>query len=74
MNTLTVIYIMGAAAVGFIAGLVFELMLDARTIRDLQDQNRKLRLENTQLKRNEHVEIIEIKDDRAQPESYFTPF
>lgn len=66
MNMLTMIYIFGAAAVGLLIGMIVELMLDAKTIRELQDDNRRLRLEkrdlelqNRQLKK---IEVIEITD------------
>ena len=74
MNLLEIIYLCGATAVGFIFGMIVELMVDAQTVRDLQQQNRKLRLEIAQAKKTEHVEVIEITDNRATPETYFTPF
>ena len=58
--------------------MLIELMVDARTIADLQDANRKLKLEKQQLKGSQHVEVIEITDNRGndmQPETnYFKPF
>ena len=60
MNGLTIIYIIGALAIGFLVGMVVELMIDTQTVRDLQEQNRKLRLEVAQAKKN--PEIIEIYD------------
>ena len=74
MNGLTIIYIIGALAVGFLFGMILELIIDAKTIRELQDDNRRLRLLNEQISREQKVEVIEINDNRAQPESYFTPF
>ena len=62
MNGLEIIYLIGAAAVGVLAGMIIELSIDAQTIRDLQDHNRKLRLENEQLKKNQNIEHIEIVD------------
>lgn len=38
--------------------MIVELMIDAETIRDLQAQNRKLRLELAQERQTDHVEII----------------
>ena len=62
MNLLNIIYLFGAMALGFIFGMVVELMLDAETIRDLQNQNRKLRLELAQERKSPTV--IEINDNR----------
>lgn len=69
---LSAIYMAGALALGFIAGLVVEFFIDAKTIRELQAENRRLQLLAEQMKTAPRV--IEIKDNRAQPESYFTPF
>lgn len=73
MNMLTMIYIFGAAAVGLLIGMIVELMLDAKTIRELQDDNRRLRLEkrdlelqNRQLKK---IEVIEIMDKTVDVEN-----
>lgn len=66
MNALEIIYLMGALAVGFIFGLIVELMIDAQTIRELQEKNRKLTLENTQLRREAKHEVIEIVDNRTK--------
>lgn len=74
MNGLTIIYIIGALAIGFLFGMILELIIDAKTIRELQDDNHRLRLLNEQISREQTVEIIEINDNRAQPESYFAPF
>lgn len=60
MNGLTIIYIIGALAIGFLVGIIVELMIDAQTVRDLQEQNKKLRLEVAQAKKN--PEVIEIYD------------
>lgn len=66
MNALEIIYLIGALAVGFIFGLIVELMIDATTIRELQDKNRKLTLENVQLRREAKREVIEIVDNRTK--------
>ena len=63
MNALEIIYLIGALAVGLIIGMVVEMMIDAGTIRDLQAHNRKLRLENAQLRKE--PEVIEIFDNRS---------
>lgn len=66
MNALEIIYLMGTLAVGFIFGLIVELMIDTTTIRELQEKNRKLTLENTQLRREAKHEVIEIVDNRTK--------
>ena len=60
MNLLQIIYLFGATALGLIFGMIIELMIDAGTIRDLQAQNRKLRLELAQERKS--PEVIEIVD------------
>ena len=66
MNALEIIYIVGALAIGFLMGMILELFLEAQTIRDLQDDNRRLRLLNAdlekKLKENHKVEVFEICD------------
>ena len=74
MNGLTIIYIIGALAVGFLLGMILELIIDSKTIRELQEDNHRLRLLNEQISAERDVKVIEINDNRAQPESYFTPF
>ena len=46
MNLLGIIYLLGAAAVGFIAGMIVELGIDSETIRMLKEHIHKLELEN----------------------------
>lgn len=78
MNGLQIVYIIGALALGFLFGMILELMLDAGTIRDLQDDNRRLRLSIQQITKQEkdRVEVIEINDNRqnAPVTNYFKPF
>ena len=73
MNILNFIYMIGAFAVGLLIGMIVELMLDARTIRELQDDNRRLRLELRQLelenKKLKKVEVIEINDNSLDPDN-----
>lgn len=70
---LTMIYIFGAAAVGLLIGMIVELMLDAKTIRELQDDNRKLRLEKRglelQIRDLKKTEVIEITDKTVDVEN-----
>lgn len=75
MNFLTIIYIIGALAIGVIAGMILELGIDSETIKGLRDHNEKLRLENEALRKESKAEVIEIIDRRASnPENLFTPF
>ena len=60
MNGLEIIYCVGSLAIGVIIGMVIELMIDSETIRELQNDNRKLKLELEQEKKS--PEIIEIYD------------
>ena len=66
MNVLEVIYILGAVGVGVLIGMIMELSIEATTIRDLQDKNHKLRLENAQLRQEAKHEVIEIIDNRTK--------
>ena len=65
MNLLEIIYMVGAAAIGLIIGMVIEYVIDFQIVRDIQTENRKLRLENEQLKQEVKHEIIEIVDNRT---------
>ena len=61
----------GAMALGVLIGLIVELILDTQTIQELRDKNRRLTLENVQLRREqlrreEKHEVIEIIDNRAK--------
>ena len=65
MNLLNIIYFLGVGAICLVAGMVIEMFLDNKAIRELQDDNRKLRLENQQLKQEVKHEVIEIVDNRT---------
>jgi uncharacterized membrane protein (DUF106 family) len=66
---LTVIYCIGAAAVGFIFGLIVELFIDAEQVNRLSKNVEKLTLENIQLQQEAKHEAkpqkIEILDRRS---------
>lgn len=66
MNLLNIIYFLGVGAICLVAGMVIEMFLDNKAIRELQDDNRKLRLENQQLKQEVKHEVIEIVDNRTE--------
>jgi hypothetical protein len=49
-------------ATGVLIGMIVELILDNQTIMELREKNRKLTLENIQLRREAKHEVIEIVD------------
>ena len=63
MNLLSIITMLGVAAVGFIAGMIIELGIDSETIRSLRDHNEKLQMENAQLRNESTIERVEIIDN-----------
>ena len=65
MNALTIIYMIGAFAIGALIGMIIELFIDAETIKELQARNDKLALENEQLRQEAKREVIEIVDKRT---------
>lgn len=65
MNALTLIYMIGAFAIGALIGMIIELFIDAETIKELQARNDKLALENEQLRQEAKPEVIEIVDKRT---------
>lgn len=65
MNLLDIIYYLGVGAVCLIVGMAIEMLLDNKVIRELQDDIRKLRLENEQLQRESKHEVVEIVDNRT---------
>lgn len=60
--------------VGALIGMIVELIVDNKTITELQDKNRKLKLENEQLRRAAKHEVIEIVDNRITDEVKFGGF
>jgi uncharacterized membrane protein (DUF106 family) len=75
MNLLTIIYIVGAVAIGVIVGMIIELGIDSETIRTLREHNDKLQLENEALRQESPKEVIEILDRRSfEAGSLFDPF
>lgn len=66
MTALTVIYSLGALALGFLLGMVLQVFIDSDQIRRLIKRNDRLKLENEALM-NGKPEVIEIVDKR-QPE------
>lgn len=74
MNGLQIILMVFIGVVGILIGMIVELIVDNHTIDELKEHNHRLKLENEQLRRAAKHEVIEINDNRAQPESYFAPF
>ena len=75
MNLLTIIYIVGAVAIGVFVGMILELGIDSETIRALREHNDKLQLENEALRKESPKEVIEILDRRSfEAGSLFDPF
>ena len=71
MNFLHLIYAIGIFFVGTISGVVIEYFVDVDILKDIQNENRKLRLENEQLKNREPVvERLEIVDSRRKPNDF----
>ena len=76
MTALTVIYIIGALAVGFLIGMILELVIDAQTIRELQEDNRRVKMELEMIqKEKKQPQTVEILDRRSiETGNLFTPF
>ena len=65
----------GCLALGILAGMILELVIDAKTIRELQDDARRLRLKLDAANKKTPPEIITINDYRqTQDGEYFKPF
>lgn len=76
MTALTIIYIIGALAVGFLIGMILELVIDAQTIRELQEDNRRVKMELELIqKEKRQPQTVEILDRRSiETGNLFTPF
>lgn len=74
MNGLQIIFMVFTGVVGALIGMIVELIVDSKTITDLQEKNRKLKLENEQLRRAAKHEVIEIVDNRTTDEVKFGGF
>lgn len=74
MNGLQIIFMVFTGVVGALIGMIVELIVDNKTITDLQARNRKLNYENEQLRRAAKHEVIEIIDNRTTDEVKFGGF
>lgn len=73
MNTLTIIYLVTAFAVGTFVGMVLELIADNSLIQSLEDENRHLRIKlAAEEKKPERIEIIDRTSVEAK--NLFDPF
>lgn len=74
---LTVIYVIGASAVGFLAGIIVEVFIDADQVRRMNAKISELETMNQSLIDGK-TEVIEIVDNRTKDEpvchDYFKPF
>ena len=68
------LYTLAVSGIGLLCGLALKTRIDADVIRVLEIKNRELHRENEQLKKQQAPEVIEIRDHRQEPETYFTPF
>lgn len=71
------IYLIGALAIGFLLGLVFEYFIDVKMVQDAQKENKILRLKLAEAKKTqkvEHIQTIEIIDNRKSNEVKFGGF
>lgn len=72
------IYLIAALIVGLFMGVVLEYFIDVGIIRDLQNENKALRMKLAEAKKSrkvEHIQTVEIVDRRASnPDNLFQPF
>lgn len=71
MTALTIIYSLGALALGFLVGMILQAFIDSDQIGQLIRRNDRLKLENEALI-NGKKEVIEIVDKRQPDEVDFS--
>lgn len=71
---LDAIFLLAAAGGGLLVGMIITAFFDEKGLAEMRDENRALRAEIAELKKRKAAKVIEINDNRAQPESYFAPF
>jgi hypothetical protein len=70
-----IIYLIGALAIGFLFGIVVELIFEAKQLTELQRDYRKLELENEMLRKEVPTErVIEIIDNTVGKDIEFGGF
>ena len=70
---------MGAIAIGTFLGVVLEYFIDVQLMRDLQNENRLLRLKLAEAKKTRKVEHIDHRasnptEDKQDEDDFFKPF
>ena len=72
------IYRIAFLAVGLILGVVLEYFIDVGLMREMQNENKALRMKLAEAKKSrkvEHIQTVEIVDRRASnPDNLFAPF
>ena len=75
MNGLQIIYMIGALAVGFICGMICELLTANETFQKINKKNERLELEVEYLRKSlQEAHQLEIVENDGEPKNYFTPF
>lgn len=75
MNYLLIaLYTLAIFVIGLLAGIALRASLDAEAFRMIEAENRDLHRENAKLKKQAAPEVIEIRDERPEPENFFAPF
>lgn len=61
---------------GFLIGMILELVIDAQTIRELQEDNRRVKMELELIQKEKtQPQTVEILDRRSiETSNLFTPF
>jgi uncharacterized membrane protein (DUF106 family) len=59
---------------GAIVGIIIGTLLGWKRVVEMLDEVNELKYENEKLKKEAKTEVIEIRDNRAQPDNYFIPF
>lgn len=67
MDFTTILYILGGIAVGFVLGMIAEMVADNEHLARAERRNECLKMENEALKSGK-TEIIEIVDKRSKPD------
>lgn len=69
-----ILYTVFIMAVGFALGFITKERLDNEALKEAAEEATKLYNENWELRKRDHVEIINISDKHVEPTSYFEPF
>lgn len=73
-----IIFLISMFTVGLFMGVVIEYFIDVGLMREMQNENKALRLKLAEAKKTrkvEHIQTVEIVDRRASnPDNLFQPF